>query len=41
METSICIIVFFVDYPRVIRHYIQQDDYKAALEVLKKEVGQH
>lgn len=29
---------YFTDYPRVIRHYIQQEDYEAALEVLKKEV---
>lgn len=30
-----------LDYPRVIRHHIQQDDFHAALEVLKKQVDYH
>lgn len=34
-------LIFFAmlmkDYPRVIRHHIQQDDFLAALEVLKKQ----
>ena len=36
---NLCICCVSTDYPRVIRHYIQQDDFEAALEVLKKEVN--
>ncbi|XP_066913841.1 vacuolar protein sorting-associated protein 18 homolog isoform X1 [Clytia hemisphaerica] len=36
-ENMIFFAMLVHDYPRVIRHYIQQEDYKGALEVLKKE----
>jgi len=36
-ENLIFFSMLMQDYPRVIRHHIQQDDYTAALEVLKKQ----
>jgi len=38
-ENLIFFSMLMQDYPRVIRHHIQQDDYTAALEVLKKQDG--